>query len=386
MRVLCLHSRYLQRGGEDVSFDVECGLLQAAGHEVLRMAPSAAELATLPAHRQAVLALQNPEAAQRVRDLVDLHSPDVAYCNNLFPMLGPTVTALLERLGLPQVHAVRNYRFACLNGLLWRDGHPCTQCLTVHSAGPGIVHGCYRGSVAGSAVAAMARARTRRHLRGERAPVRYAALSRHVAGRLTASGVPAELVDIKPNTVRAEPCWDLPEPMVALVGRLEPEKGIGQALAAASHLPSGWSLAVAGDGSMRSQVEATARREPRVRYLGQLPGAAVLRLMARCTATLVPSLWEEPFGRVAVESLAVGTPVVVSARGGLPEIVAGSPCGMVVDPADSAGLGRALASVAADPAWRVGGRRLARDRFEAAYSPAAVTRALEASLIRAASR
>ncbi len=47
---------------------------------------------------------------------------------------------------------------------------------------------------------------------------------------------------------------------------------------------------------------------------------------------VVPSVWEEPFGRVALEAMAYGVPVVASNRGGLPEIIETNKTGLVVEP------------------------------------------------------
>jgi glycosyltransferase involved in cell wall biosynthesis len=64
----------------------------------------------------------------------------------------------------------------------------------------------------------------------------------------------------------------------------------------------------------------------------------------------VPSLWDEPFGLVAIEALARGTPVVASAVGALPEFVADERSGYLVPPGDPDALAAALRRVLSDPA------------------------------------
>lgn len=108
------------------------------------------------------------------------------------------------------------------------------------------------------------------------------------------------------------------------VGRLEEEKGI-------LYLLDRWpevrnilgvdELRIVGDGALRPEIEAriASGRYQDVRFVGRLPLAETAREMGRAAYSLVPSLWEEPFGAVAIESLAAGAVVVLSNRGGLPE-------------------------------------------------------------------
>jgi len=92
-------------------------------------------------------------------------------------------------------------------------------------------------------------------------------------------------------------------------------------------------------------------------------------LMADCDVLAVASD-AEPFGRVALEAMAVGTPVVGMAAGGLSEVVADGKTGMVVPPGDPAALADALHAVLSRPSLRKAmgeaARRCVRDRFSAA--------------------
>ena len=80
----------------------------------------------------------------------------------------------------------------------------------------------------------------------------------------------------------------------------------------------GWTPA---ERAYDSDVFRPAMRGADVEYLGELSGPDRDRLFAESHATLMPGAWPEPFGLVAIESLACGTPVLARPVGALPEIV-----------------------------------------------------------------
>lgn len=96
------------------------------------------------------------------------------------------------------------------------------------------------------------------------------------------------------------------------------------------------------------QVEALGLQD-RVRWLGQVPADEMVAVMARATAVVYPSFYEG-FGFPPLEAMAVGTPVVASNRGSLPEVLGDA--ALVVDPADDSSIAVALERVLSEPALR----------------------------------
>ena len=155
-------------------------------------------------------------------------------------------------------------------------------------------------------------------------------------------------IDLPPDPpAPAEP------PEVLFAGRLSPEKGILQLLAAAR----GLRLVVAGDGPLRDRVPQT---------LGHVPNDELSRLYARAAVVACPSL-REGFGVACLEAMAHARPVVASATGGLLDLVVDGETGLLVPPGDVAALRAALERLLADAELRarLGGaaRERARDRF-----------------------
>ena len=123
------------------------------------------------------------------------------------------------------------------------------------------------------------------------------------------------------------PFGERAEDFFLIVGRMTPGKGIAEAISivqkadvrllivghVASHLP--WSEAY-----FATKVKPHIDGE-RIRYIERLPRRELLEVMSRAKAFLSPLQWDEPFGMVAVESMAAGTPVLAYPRGAMPELI-----------------------------------------------------------------
>jgi glycosyltransferase involved in cell wall biosynthesis len=174
------------------------------------------------------------------------------------------------------------------------------------------------------------------------------------------------------------PFVERPGEALCFVGRMAPEKGPADAVRIAAAV--GRPLRVASKGPANAQeieyyedVFLPAARTADVELLGELDGPARDQLFADSYATLMPGDWPEPFGLVAIESLACGTPVVALRVGGLPEIVRDGLDGVLGDDLDE--LARRLPEVAsldrrairASVVDRFSPQRMA-DGYEAVYA------------------
>jgi glycosyltransferase involved in cell wall biosynthesis len=88
--------------------------------------------------------------------------------------------------------------------------------------------------------------------------------------------------------------------------------------------------------------DLTTALPPGVVLHTDVPHGDVLAAWRHATIGLVPSVWPEPFGLVAVEAMAAGVPVVASRVGGLAEVVTDGVTGVLVEPGDAASLTRAI--------------------------------------------
>ena len=158
--------------------------------------------------------------------------------------------------------------------------------------------------------------------------------------------------------------------LVLYVGRLVPEKGLRELIAATRSLAAQrprLSLVLVGDGPMRGEIEAALAATPcaAVRLAGPQPPDSVAGWLAACNLLALPS-YSEGHPNVLVEALACGRPVVATPVGGIPEVVDES-CAIMVEPRTIEPLAAAIAS-ALDRAWdeQTLSRRYSRDWSEVA--------------------
>ena len=172
------------------------------------------------------------------------------------------------------------------------------------------------------------------------------------------------------------------------IGRVEPRKGLVHAVDALAQLPAEATLTIVGGGDdghaaeLRERAAALGLRE-RVTLTG--PVSDVAGAYAAADAVLFPVTWEEPFGLVPVEAMAVGRPVVATATGGAAEFLRDGENALVVPKADPGALAHAVRRLAGDPALRArlrdGGSRTAEH-----FTETRLNEALEALVSRVGDR
>lgn len=125
-----------------------------------------------------------------------------------------------------------------------------------------------------------------------------------------------------------------PQPYVAFLGRISPEKQVHHAVQIARKAGIPLKIAAKVDAADRSYYENVARpllALPGVEFVGEIGGADKDRFLGDALALLFPISWPEPFGLVMIEALACGTPVIAYRQGSVPEVIVDGVSGYIVD-------------------------------------------------------
>ncbi|WP_168735923.1 glycosyltransferase family 4 protein [Cohnella fermenti] len=241
--------------------------------------------------------LYNPVQIGAVKERLETIRPDVIHTQNLSGF-GAAVWTAGESLGIPIAHTLRDY------SLLSPVSSP----------------------LANRALAKLYSLTSAGFSRKVSAVV---GISTHILKRHTNAGLfPAAESRVIPNAVdgdivAAERIGAHRPLRIGCFGRVEPEKGVREFVEAALPLPPDAveQVVVCGEGSLLEELRTLCRDDPRFVFPGKVKPEEARALMADMDANFVPSIWEEPFGRVIIESYQVGTPVYASAVGGIPDAV-----------------------------------------------------------------
>lgn len=167
-------------------------------------------------------------------------------------------------------------------------------------------------------------------------------------------GLPADLYTFR----------DTPDPYLAFLGRISPEKGLAQAIAIAQQ--AGLPLKIVAkvdrvDQAYFQEVIRPLLDDPLIEYLGEMGEADKDAFLGQAYALLFPIDWPEPFGLVMIEALACGTPVIAYRRGSVPEVLDDGVTGWIVESLEEAV--QAVARVATLSRTRC--RQVFEERFSA---------------------
>jgi glycosyltransferase involved in cell wall biosynthesis len=369
VRILVAHNRYQLGGGEDAVVRDEVELLRHSGHCVELLEQDNDVIHGVRGKLIASMSVfYSVRSRERMKHVVHDFQPDIFHVHNWFPMLSPSIILEADASGVPTVQTLHNFRMLCANALLYRNGTVCTDCMGKALPVDGVVHGCYRGSRAGSAIVTAAYAFHRMAHTWDGVDL-FVAASGFQRELLVRGGLPAERVVVKPNFVGLD-TLDVEtnrEDIALFVGRLSPEKGIATLLAAWNTGRIRLRLKIIGDGPMVDAVRSCAARNSGVEYVGPQPPEAVYREMAKAKFLVFPSECIETFGRTVVEAFSRSTPVLAADLGGVRELVEEGVTGYRFPPGDADALAAgALRFPAGEDYERMGSN--CRSMFESQFT------------------
>ncbi|KPJ85818.1 hypothetical protein AMJ57_01770 [Parcubacteria bacterium SG8_24] len=379
---------YLKGGAERHLFELRA-LLRSHGHEVIPFAmrdpnnersewedrfvsPVRTEKVRLTPGglKTAGRVIYSLEARRKFASLLDQERPELVHIHNIYHQISPSILPEVKRRGLPVVMTAHDYKLVAPNYMLFHHGAICEHTMP-DRFWRAVGHRCVKDSFLASALEALAMSFHRwRGLYLDNID-RIIAPSRFLAALFAEYGIPARKMVHIPHFVDLTGWTPQPGGEYALfVGRLSAEKGVDVLIRAAAAVPD-VPVHIVGRGPEEGRLKALAE-ELRVRnvvFRGFLEGASLREEYRKARFVVIPSVWYEVFGLVALEAYAAGKPVIASQLGGLEEVVKDGETGILVSAGDSNDLAGKMNAFWADAeeARRMGER--ARVWVETEFAP-----------------
>ncbi len=313
MKILIIHSHYQQRGGEDAVVKQEAELLsQEHLVEILYFQNQGGWKGAI----QFLSSIWNISIAHKVKNKIQQFQPDVVHIHNWHFAMGPLVFRVINRLGIPVVHTVHNYRLLCPSGILLHKGKLFTDSLRQSFPWKAVQNKVYRSSIFQTFWLAFV-VWFHKKIGTWKKIDAYICLTPFATKIFQEStfGVAKVKFVVKPNFT-ARPV--LPQSIekqqhFIFIGRLSEEKGIETLLNAFKNSP--FFLKIAGDGPLRNTVFQSSIEHSNISYLGNLTRQEVTLELCKAQALIFSSVCYETFGLVIIESFSNGTAVIASKIG-----------------------------------------------------------------------
>ena len=133
MKIVIVHNRYALPGrgsGEEVAIDAILKLLKEKGHSIVSYIRSSLEVPEMKLGRLRAFftGIYNVRAKREMEKLLDREKPVLAFVQNLFPLISPSVLVACRKANVPVVMRCPNYRLMCPSGLFMTNGTICERC------------------------------------------------------------------------------------------------------------------------------------------------------------------------------------------------------------------------------------------------------------------
>jgi len=373
MKILLIHNRYKQYGGEDATFEAEKTLLERHNNTVRTLIyENDGSDHFIDKLKLGLSLFYNFNSARALGKLIQDFVPDVIHLHNLFYKASPSIIIEAHKRGIPIIVTLQNYRLICAGALLMRDLKPCEVCVRKKFPIAGIRHGCHRGSSIQTANLTLVTGVHKVLSTWNTKVSKYIAVTEFAKSKYVNSSLRLrpDKVIVKPSSVEdvAPSAHSDRENTFLYVGRLSEEKGISTLIAAFAGL--GQSLEIIGDGPLRNRVELAVSENENIVYSGYREKSFIVSKLKKCKALIVSSIWYECLPVTILEAFATGTPVIISDIGNLNEIVTHRYNGLHFKVNDPKDLARIVNEFCTNREAYLALYENARTTYELKYSPA----------------
>lgn len=352
MRILIIHNKYKIQGGEDSVVLNEQYLLQNFGQEVRVVYFDNVDISSIfQKITVAAGVLYNNSSKKILKTEIEDFCPDIIHVHNIFPKISPSIFFLANKLNIPIVQTIHNYRMICPSATLLFNSKVFEKSLEQSFAWSAIKHKVYRSSYLQTFILAFHNffhniIGTWKNKVDGFIFLTVFAKRKFIDSKLL---LDEKKIFIKPNFVEDKGFNYDREKHFLFVGRLSEEKGIDVLLKVFSKTKH--VIRIIGTGPLESHVVKTALVNPNIRYLGKQSSKRVIEEMKACRALIFPSIWYEGMPMTILEAYSTGCPVISSNIGAMKNLINHKYNGLHFEPGKSGDLLSKLDHVTDEMPW-----------------------------------
>lgn len=327
MNILLVHNFYHIKGGEDTVFLNEKELLKKNGNNVYEYTKNNEDIYKYGFIYKIFVGLCSPFNIKTYFDIIKIikkNRIDIVHVHNYIFKISPSVFFAAHSCNIPVIQTIHNFRYICLNGIMYRDNKKCDLCLKSNIIN-GLKKGCYRNSFLESLLL----------LCINRLMEKFGQLKKNYFIVLTELNKEILLSSkkfneknlyVKPNVIiNDRKNGDLiRKNRIVFASRIEKEKGIYFILDLwkkyGEKLPS---LLIAGSGPDEEDCREYISKNgiDNVEMIGYLDKNSILKILSTSKALVNPSFLFEGFPMAVLESFSCGTPVICPNNGNFKNLV-----------------------------------------------------------------
>lgn len=264
------------------------------------------------------------EAKNAIAKIIDKVKPDVAHLHMIDHQLSPSILHALRDYNIPIIQTCHQYKLVCPSYRLFvmHKNQICEKCVGgdfYHA----VVEKCHKESRAASSLLAF-ESYIHKWMKIYDLIDLFHVPSQFLGDKLIEGGIPQRKIWHQFYTINLDdyPYHPTASDYCIYYGRLSEEKGVKNLLKAMVNTPD-VNLYIMGDGPYRLFLEdfAKSNRLENVKFWGNQSGEKLVNLVQNSKFVIVPSEWYDNSPLVIYESFSMGKPVIVSALGGMPELV-----------------------------------------------------------------
>lgn len=291
--------------------------------------------------------IYSKEARRKIGAVLDDFKPDIVHLNNINFQLTPAIIYEIKKRGIPAVQTLHDVQLACPCHRFYIE-HEKKICMLCQNGNylNCIKHKCVHNSFAKSIPAAIESYYY--HSRGTYSLIdKFICPSRFMANTAHKAGINENktivLHNFSDKKASGSKRSSTGEPYALYFGRLSVEKGIGTLVQAAKELP-GIKFVFAGTGPL----EDLCKNIPNIEYAGFKSGKELSDLIENAEFSICPSECHENCPMTVAESVSLGTPVIGSDLGGIPELIKSGKTGIVFEAGNKEALKAAIQTLYSD--------------------------------------